>query len=358
MASSRIIQSPADWRGPEIAQSDDWKYCLSTDQRAEVERALDHLADLDRPFIETTKDDFPLPTVGPVLRDLLEDCEAGRGFLLLRNLPVQNRSEAHVQTLFWGLGLHLGVVVPQSDEAELIGDVRDRGDDSAITGRGYRSKDAINFHVDLSDLVLLLCRRTAMIGGKSRLASSLAVHNELARRRPDLLDVLYEPMTFKKLGWDPSVEKPWFRQPVFALRDGHFASRFASGHITDAVKLDGVPPLTPIQSEAIEVLHDIACDPAIYLDMEFEDGDMQFVINRLIYHSRTGFTDHPDPDRKRHVLRMWVATPSGRPLPESWREPYGSIEPASLRGGVQAWMFRDKFGAYQRRAADSLGMKA
>jgi hypothetical protein len=101
----------------------------------------------------------------------------------------------------------------------------------------------------------------------------------------------------------------------------------------------------------------VAGDPSVYLDMTFEPGDLQFVINRLIYHSRTDFEDHAEPDRKRHVMRMWLATPASRPLPEVWLESYGSIEPASVRGGVRAWRFPERYADYRRRAAASLGMR-
>ncbi len=193
-----------------------------------------------------------------MLRDLLESVESGRGFLLLRNLPTETLSEAAVKLLFWGLGSHLGVAAPQSEAAELIGDVRDIGHESAVTGRGYRSNDAINFHVDLTDLVLLLCRRTALVGGQSRLASAVTVHNEIARRRPDLLEELYQPLPFKKLAFDPAVEKSWFSLPIFAVHDGNFASRFSLSHVKDAAGIAGTPPLTPIQHEAIEFIETVA----------------------------------------------------------------------------------------------------
>jgi len=357
MTQPRIIESPAAWYGRDIAASDSWQVRLSADQRAEVAAALAQLQATGRPPLDTTRSDFPLPTVGKLLRDLLEQAEAGSGFLLLRNLPTETLSEADVKLLFWGLGSHLGVAAPQSEAAELIGDVRDIGHESAVTGRGYRSNDAINFHVDLTDLVLLLCRRSALVGGQSRLASAVTVHNEIARRRPDLLEVLYRPLPFKKLAHDPAVEKPWFPLPIFGVRDGNFASRFSLSHVKDTARIDGAPKLTPLQHEAIEFIETVAGEPGIYLDMAFEPGDLQFVINRLILHARTDFEDHPELDRKRHVLRMWLATPSSRKLPESWRESYGSIEPGAVRGGVPAWRFPDRYADYQRRAAASLGMR-
>jgi hypothetical protein len=145
--------------------------------------------------------------------------------------------------------------------------------------------------------------------------------------------------------------------PIFGQRDGHFASRFQRGRILAAAELPGSPGLTEAQREGIDLVHRLAADPAFHLDMEFESGDIQFVINHQIYHARTTIEDAAEPDLKRHVLRMWLATPTGRPLPEHWRDAFGSIEPATIRGGLPCWRFPERFGAYHARHAAALGMR-
>jgi len=67
--------------------------------------------------------------------------------------------------------------------------------------------------------------------------------------------------------------------------------------------------------------------------MEFRPGDMQFLHNHQVLHSRTDFDDWPEPERKRHLLRLWVSPPSGRPLPPAYADRYGSIVPGA-RGGI------------------------
>jgi hypothetical protein len=355
--SPRAIGTEAAWRGPDMARRTDWIYRLSAAERAEVTDALAHFDASGRAQLDAAQADFPLPGFGPTLQRLLREIDGKRGFLLMRGLPIEDLDETSIRTLYWGISLYLGVVIAQSGEAELIGDVRDRGDDSMKTLRGYRSKDAINFHTDAADLVLLLCRRTAKRGGASRLVSSVAIHDHIAQTRPDLLDALYQPVPVKRLQWDEATENPWMMTPVFGQNNGHFASRFQRMRIFTAAELPGSPGLTPAQREAIDLVHKTAADPAFYFDMDFENGDIQFVINHQIYHSRTSFEDDPEPDLKRHVLRMWLATPTGRPLPEGFREAFGSIEPATIRGSLPCWRFPERFGGYQARTAAALGMR-
>ncbi|MBI3514872.1 MAG: TauD/TfdA family dioxygenase [Proteobacteria bacterium] len=354
----RAIGGAAAWRGPDLAtRRDEWIYILSEAERREVRAAFAHFEASGRQPLDASQADFPLPTFGATLQRVLREIDGRRGFLLMRGLPIEGLSEERLRGFYWGIGLYLGVVIAQSGEAELIGDVRDRGDDSNVTLRGYRSKDAINYHTDAADLVLLLCRRTALRGGASRLTSSVAVHDHIAATRPDLLEALYQPLPVKRLQFDPAIEQPWFMNPIFGQRDGHFASRFQRGRILNAAELPGSPGLTDAQREGIELVHQLAGDPAFYLDMEFARGDIQFVINHQIYHARTTIEDSPEPDLKRHVLRMWLATPTGRPLPEHWREAFGNIEPATIRGGLPCWRFPERFGAYHARAAAALGMR-
>ena len=72
----------------------------------------------------------------------------------------------------------------------------------------------------------------------------------------------------------------------------------------------------------------------MYLGMQFRPGDMQFVYNHNLLHDRTEFIDWPDPDKRRHLLRLWLALPIDRPLPESFAQRYGSIE-IGVRGGIE-----------------------
>ena len=57
------------------------------------------------------------------------------------------------------------------------------------------------------------------------MVSSLAIHNEIARTRPDLLDVLYQPYVWSRQGQERPGEAAWYEQPIYGVEDGFFASR-------------------------------------------------------------------------------------------------------------------------------------
>jgi len=118
------------------------------------------------------------------------------------------------------------------------------------------------------------------------------------------------------------------------IRERHVGGTTADLSIESARRLPGVAPLSPAQIHALDLFDELANDPVLNLMMELEPGDMQFVHNHTILHDRTAFEDFPEPERKRHLLRLWVAPANARPLPEVYAERFGSIEPGS-RGGVE-----------------------
>ena len=71
-------------------------------------------------------------------------------------------------------------------------------------------------------------------------------------------------------------------------------------------------PLSPVEVEAFDLVDSILNDPDIRLDMMMEPGDIQFANNYTIFHSRTGFEDYEEEDKKRHLLRLWLKMPNAR----------------------------------------------
>lgn len=349
------IASPADWAGRDLDPAA-WRHPLSPAAVAEVNAALATFKFSDRSMIEAVGADFPLPTVGPMLRRQVAMAEHGLGFCVVTGIPVGDKSEADARMIAWGLGLHMGVALPQNAQADAILDVRDSGGQSAKTLRGNHSSSEIHYHVDSADIVTLLCRRTAKAGGLSRIVSSLSIHNRMAEQYPDLLAEMYQPVPFYKLAPQEDDLSPFFLCPVFGQRDGQFTSRYYRVRTLAAAKLPGAPPLTDNQRLALDVIHDLASDPAMYLEMAFQEGDLQIVSNHLIYHARTEFQDFEEADLKRHLFRMWLATPTSRPLPAEFAAAYGNTEPATVRGGYQGWNFPDTVGRYQARIAAELGL--
>jgi hypothetical protein len=350
------IPSIADWNGRTLTPAL-WRYALSDSDIAEINAALAVFKATGQSMILSSGADFPLPTVGPKLRAQVELAERGMGFRVVSGIPIGDKTEADARLIAWGLGLHMGVALPQNVEADAILDVRDSGQQTSKTLRGNHSASEIHYHVDSSDIVTLLCRRTAKEGGVSRIVSSLAIHNRMAALYPDLLAAMYEPVPFYKIARRDDDPSPFFLCPVFGQRDGHFTSRYYRARTLAAAKLPGAPALTENQRRALDVIHDLASDPEMYLEMEFNEGDLQIVSNHLIYHARTEFLDHDTADLKRHLFRMWLAVPGSRPLPMAFAQAYGNPEAGTVRGGYQGWDLPDAVGNYQLRIARELGLE-
>jgi alpha-ketoglutarate-dependent taurine dioxygenase len=142
-----------------------------------------------------------------------------------------------------------------------------------------------------------------------------------------------EPIETDRRGEVPAGGKPYFNIPVFNYHDGLISTIYQRQYIESARRFSGVAPLTPIQIEALNLFDELANDPKLSPMMELQPGDIQLVHNHTILHDRTAFEDYPEPERKRHLLRLWLAPPGARPLPEVYAERFGSITPGD-RGGV------------------------
>lgn len=235
---------------------------------------------------------------------------------------------------FLAIGVHLGKLRMQNAEGHILGHVRDMGRSSDDPNtRIYQTRERQTHHTDSCDVVALLCLKAAKKGGLSSLVSSTTIFNEMRRRRPDLLKVLMEPIETDRRGEVPEGGKPYFTIPVFNYHGGLVSAIYQRQYIESARRFPDVAPLTNTQIEALDLLDQLANDPALNLTMEFEPGDIQLVHNHTILHDRTAFEDYPEPERKRHLLRLWLAPPNARPLPEVFAERFGSITPGD-RGGV------------------------
>src|SRR5436190_16808797 len=326
---------PAAWYGPEMTRRSDWQMALTPAEVAEVEAATKPLAAREADIAAITPKDFSLPTLAPKLKKRVEDeVLNGRGFLLLRGLPVERWTMRESATAFFGLGAHLGSARSQNGKGHVLGHVQDLGlasNDPNV--RIYQTHERQTFHTDSCDIVGLLCLKTARSGGLSALVSSTTIFNEMRRRRPDLLKLLFEPAATDRRGEVPEGQKPYFEIPLFNWYQGHLSAIYQRQYIDSAQRFPDAPRLTPAHVEALDMFDALTNDSRLHFAMTLAPGDMQFVYNHTLLHDRTAFEDWPEPDRKRHLLRLWLACPGGRPLPEAFAARYGSVEIGD-RGGI------------------------
>jgi hypothetical protein len=313
----------------------DWVHVLSADDVTEIGAAMRPLVDRQANIAHITKTDFPLPTMAPKLAAICKEVIEGRGFALLRGLPVQRWSIRESATAYFGIGTHFGSARSQNGKGHVLGHVRDLGIDATKdpTARVYQTNERQTYHTDSCDVVGLLCLKTAKSGGASALVSSMTIYNEMLKRRPDLLPCLFEPLHTDRRGEVPAGQKPWHDIPVYNWYQGRLSALYARRYIESARRFPEVPALTRQQTEALDLFDSLAEDPAINMQMAFQPGDMQWVHNHTMLHDRTAFEDWPEPERKRHLLRLWLAVPGARPLPKIYAERFGQVDIGD-RGGI------------------------
>ena len=212
------LVDPAEWRSEDLAASDDWIYVLSDTEIAELTEAVEAASSRGGDIKDTTLADFRMPTLGPALADIRGELIDGRGFVLIRGVPVASYSRAQSALAFWGIGLHLGLPVSQNADGHLLGHVKDIGGDYGdAKTRGYTSSAAMGFHTDRCDYVGLMCLQPAKQGGESRIASSVTLYNEMLKRRPDLVEELTRDFYWTRHGEIDPGEEPYYAYPVFTF---------------------------------------------------------------------------------------------------------------------------------------------
>lgn len=321
-ADLKPVEGARVWRGPDLAaRANEWTYQLTEDDIAELDGAVAEILRQDLDVLDITQERFVLPKLSKTLARIQDALQNGFGFAVLRGLPVARYDIRQAATAYFGIGSHLGEAVSQNARGHALGHVCNLGFDPTLpTARGYQSANKLNFHTDPTDLVGLMCLRKAKSGGLSSIVSAGTVFNEMLKKRPDLAHILTQTLYRDRRGEIPAGREPWYRFPVFNFRDGHLTTNYVRSTIEKAQRFDDVPRLTESQREAFGLIESITADPALYLDMEFEPGDIQILNNHYILHSRTAYEDYPEPEKRRHLLRLWLATEAGPPLPDPYYE--------------------------------------
>ena len=312
----RPVVDPAAWTGSDLEKREDWIYRLTEreigDLLAMAKSVGGRIGGDSNLLLRAGRDDFDLGAFASRLAEIRHDLKDGLGLALIRGLPLDAMTPVEAATLYWGIGRHLGTAVSNNPDGDMIGHVMDLGGDyEAPTQRGYQTRATMDYHCDQCDIVGLLCIQTAKSGGLSKVASSIAVYNELLRRRPDLIGVLAEPFCWSKHAEADTGEKGFYESPVFNFLEGNLCTSFGPKHMEKGHALPEAPDMSALQAEAIRVAEDI-CEELHYA-MELERGDIQLLNNSVALHTRTAFEDWPEPERKRRLWRLWLVAPDMRP---------------------------------------------
>ena len=306
------VSGTVAWSGRELKPDDSWSYRLNGDDLGELAAAI-AVSRQRRPVVElVTRDDFPLPGLAEKLSEIGAQLEGGRGLFWVRGFPVDRWNEDDAARALWGLGTHLGRAIPQNARGDLVGHVRYEGLElSDPHARGYQTRAAQSLHVDRCDVVGLLCMRKAKSGGLSRVVSSVRVYNEMLAACPWHLGILYAPFAIDMRGEEEPGEPPVYYRPVFSYYGGKLSCGANRTYIRSGQERVG-RPLNAAQAEALDAFYAI-CEENV-LSMDLEPGDLQLLNSYVTLHDRTEYVDYPEPERMRHMLRLWLAVPAPRPL--------------------------------------------
>lgn len=327
MNETNIIKSPRTlptfqtaqaWYGPQLkARLEQWTHELSDPELDELDRLVRQADQSGKDILELKSEDFQFEALSPMLERIKQDVLHGKGIFLLRGVPVEQYSIRQAAIAFWALGTQMGLPVSQNGKGHVLGHVANLGLDYADPAvRGYQTSSRLPYHTDSSDIVGLLCVRSAKSGGLSSVVSSTTVWNELVARYPEQAATLLEDFHRTRWGEIPEGQKPYSSSPIFVPYEGRLFANYVRSAINKAQLMPSVPRLTDEQNEAMDRIDELAADPELYMDMEFKPGDVQWVSNFSVFHSRTAYEDWPEASRRRHLLRMWLACEGGPEIPE------------------------------------------
>jgi hypothetical protein len=306
---TRQLQGSAAWMARDFENGNSaWVHHLSASEVGIIDGALADLRSRGRSFPDFSAEDFPIHALRPKLSDWAEELENGRGFLLLRGLPIDRYSDGEINALYYGIGLHMGQPVCQNPRGDLLGEVMNVGDIQDKNTRVYQTNLYLPYHSDPSDVVGLLCVRKARRGGLSSLVSVASVHNRLLAEHREHLGLYYRLWSFAHL-----CEPQPSLSPIFSFNQGKLSCRYLRQYIELGHVICGLP-LSTVEKEALDLFDAVMLDPAMRMDMMLEPGDLQFANNYAVLHSRNDFEDHDDPAQRRRLLRLWLKMPNARAL--------------------------------------------
>ncbi|KAJ5101598.1 hypothetical protein NUU61_003820 [Penicillium alfredii] len=335
----RQITGPTVWKPEEFRDNPEkWTHVFSPEQIEELSTAADAFLTSKTPLTGISKSNFQLPKLADYLETLRRDLVDGKGFILFKGFPVEKWGNHKSAVAYMGLGTYLGYFVSQNSRGHVLGHVKDLGEDSTQIDkvRIYRTNARQFFHADDSDIVGLLCIAKALEGGESDIVSSHHVYNTLAVERPDVLRTLTEPIWyFDRKGETSKGQDEYIRTSVVYLErgeNGRVYTKWDPYYVRSLTRFSNagiIPPLSAAQQEALHVLEATCNQHSLHMILDV--GDIQFLANSHILHARTSYKDHAPPAPRRHLMRLWLATPENE---GGWKLPFWDSN-EKKRGGIQ-----------------------
>lgn len=316
------VSDASVWTGADLEADRSWEYVLSDTHRAELDAALAAAKGKGLGIPDLTKADFPLPSLAPALSGVAEDLRDGRGFAMLRRFPVDGYEYDDIALMYWGLCSHIGTGITQNSEAGFIHYVTDGKLRPQQGKRGVGFPKESRLHVDLMDIVTLLCVRQAPDDPPSRIGSSTAIYNRVLAERPEALPRLFEGFQWGRMEEHGATETPasGYKVPFFSEKNGFISCQYNRAWIENGDKLRG-ETMSEEDSELLDYVDSVARD--VCFEFPFHAGDVQFCSNYTVLHGRAAHEVVPEEDRKRVLMRIWLDMPNFRPFSDEAVIRYG-----------------------------------
>lgn len=306
------IRHPSAWKGSDFRSKEDITLRFEAEHLEEIDRTLQAAVQAGLRLETVERRHFELPRTASLLQAAREALRLGRGIVILRGIDVSRYSVPELEMIYWGIGTHLGVGVSQSVLGDRLGHVQDKTATDPHA-RAYRNKQELTPHTDTSDIVGLMCVRTAREGGVSIASSVAAVHNALLAQFPEYLEPLYEGFPYHRRGENLPGEAPItpHRIPVFSYVEGQLSCRYTRSYIETAAR-EGGAPLSQLQVDALNCLERLTYEFAF--EFQLDPGEIYLLNNYTVLHARTAFENWPEPEKARLLLRLWLTADDWRPL--------------------------------------------
>jgi alpha-ketoglutarate-dependent taurine dioxygenase len=306
---AEVVPQPRAWRGPSLAR-DEYLVPIPEECRRELRGVLEELRAAPVPTLLLLPEHFDLAACARWMAGARERLDHGPGFVILDRLQLDDMTRQEAIDIYWILANLIEPPVAQEWKGTVVYDVRHDGQEYGADTRGALTPVGLEMHNDSSmgeappNYLGLLCLQTAKSGGMSIVSSALAAHNHFMQTRPDVLRRLYEPFYRDHQDYQAADAAAKNNRPVFAW-DGKLRTRFNARHIVRGYEKTG-RVLDPLGTESVRLMDEFLGDPQNRLDLWLERGQIQILNNRVIVHGRTPYEDHDDPDRHRHLVRLWL----------------------------------------------------
>jgi len=297
------------WLARDISPAD-WIVHFTADAAAEIDRLAGYLQQNPLPILQRRVDQLALPACRALMTRMKRILDDGVGFAVLERLPMDDYPADTMLEIYWLLGQYIGRPVAQKWNGDMIYHVADTGAAYAYGTRGSYTSVELNFHTDnafarvLPDYVGLFCRQPARTGGVSRFCSLYSVHQRMLEQYPEELARLYRPVLFDRQKEHRPGAAPVCLAPYFGWRNGRMFARANASLIRKGYQVAG-EPMDALLASALDAIDEVCAAPELWFEAALARGQVQYLNNHEIGHYRSAFEDHDDPERKRHLYRLW-----------------------------------------------------